>query len=467
MGMTIHYEGRLRDVRAIDELVAEVSEVADLVGWTREAIEDETLRGIVLDVHEDCDPVVLLVDRDGILRFPSEEFDEPSRQVFVKTQRAPAETHMAIVTLFRHLEARYFAEFSVDDESGYWETGDRQEFVKHHSCVAVLTDRFTDAPANIADPAPEVGGGDLVARLECALAAVTGDGFDPDDKVLLEDDDPDQAFPEPKPPHPDVLMSWHVQDWIDHFESHDRSRNSFLGFMSGREESEAEFAAALKLAEEDDERWERKTRSLIKRRERELEERRSQGNGTDGDLIPEDGDGPELAEQLLDEPWTASLPDFAPPFHEHVLPGPWSGSEGDPVECPRSTLTDDPPSDEWAEIAAECPAMEAALDLMRAMARNDREHAKESPIVIFVHGSISTTIIGVSMGYYHWSRSEGFPLARTARYVIAAQRFEQIARLLEGLEEPALRDFAPRARSIAADFRTAAEESSGGRRWKQ
>ena len=167
--MTIHYGGRLRDVHLIDRLVAEVSDVAETLGWSYQTIDDETLRGIVLDVHENCEPVALLVDREGILRFPTEELDET---VFVKTRYAPVDVHIAIVKLFRHLKERYFAEFKVDDDSGYWETGERQEFVKHHPCVSVLTDRFRAALADIDGPADDVGVGDLVERLEETLANV-------------------------------------------------------------------------------------------------------------------------------------------------------------------------------------------------------------------------------------------------------------------------------------------------------
>lgn len=175
MGRTIHYAGRLHGVELIDGLVAEVAGVAETVGWSYQAIDDGTLRGMVLGVHEDCEPVALLADRNGVLRYPLEDLDDDSRRVFVKTQYAPVDVHFAIVKLLGHLRERYFAELAVEDESGCCETGDRWEFVKHHPCVSVLTDRYLSVPVDLESPWRDVIGGDLIERLEGALANAKGD----------------------------------------------------------------------------------------------------------------------------------------------------------------------------------------------------------------------------------------------------------------------------------------------------
>ena len=467
--MTIHYRGRLRDVDMIADLVTEVSSLAETLGWTFQTIHDETLRGIVLEVHDDCDPVILLVDRDGTLRSPFEELDELSLQLFVKTQYAPAEVHLAIVRLFRHVKKRYFAEFTVHDDSGYWETGERHEFVKHHPCVSVLTDRVAAAPSDATPPDDPVSG-DLVERLEKALGDLgqdePGPDYDEPFKRKLFDgpfEDEDRAFPQPMPPEDDVLVTWDVDAWIDYFEKHDRSRNTFLGFMSGREETEEEFSVALRESDEADARWERRTERVIRRLEREVIELRRQREAGEDDSDTAGGVGAEVEgfENEPLEPWKTSLPRFAPESRDHAA-------------VSRATVYDCA-VDDWAAIAAECPAVDAALELMRKLARRARERENEnrnenrnendSPMLVFVHGSISTTIIGASMGYYHWSRSEGYPLARTARYIIASRRFAQVARLLERMEEPELREMAPLARTIASGFASAAEESPGGRLW--
>src|SRR5688572_11791035 len=51
--------------------------------------------------------------------------------VITKTAYAGSDTHMAIIEMFRYLKSKYFDEFELKDESGYWETGDVVECQQH------------------------------------------------------------------------------------------------------------------------------------------------------------------------------------------------------------------------------------------------------------------------------------------------------------------------------------------------
>ena len=43
----------------------------------------------------------------------------------VKTQYAGVETHQFIIQLFRYLDKKYLADFTMSDEGEYWETNDK------------------------------------------------------------------------------------------------------------------------------------------------------------------------------------------------------------------------------------------------------------------------------------------------------------------------------------------------------
>jgi hypothetical protein len=141
MGVAIHYRGQLRDSSLIGRLVEELRILAQQKGWEYTILDDPPekqvsddgppdLRGIVLLTHPDTEGLMLLFDPDGTLRNPTllvaGEAPEITRQCAIKTQYGPAENHIEIVDLLRHLECTYFRSLEILDEGQYWETGDRQ-----------------------------------------------------------------------------------------------------------------------------------------------------------------------------------------------------------------------------------------------------------------------------------------------------------------------------------------------------
>lgn len=69
--------------------------------------------GVMLSPHPDAEPIRLEFDTDLYM------------QHFCKTQFAPAQVHVEVIGLLREL-APLMEDFSVEDEGGYWETGDLQ-----------------------------------------------------------------------------------------------------------------------------------------------------------------------------------------------------------------------------------------------------------------------------------------------------------------------------------------------------
>jgi hypothetical protein len=135
MGITIHFEGQLKDASAYQHLVELISSVANAEGWQVERIasSETTLtrirdgqewdyvgpaKGILVSIAEDCDPV----------RF---EFDNTLYvQEFTKTQFAGVRVHLKVLELLRIVRP-FFHDLRVEDEGEYWETGILQALTEH------------------------------------------------------------------------------------------------------------------------------------------------------------------------------------------------------------------------------------------------------------------------------------------------------------------------------------------------
>jgi hypothetical protein len=138
LGVTVHFEGKLRGEKAFADLLRRVEATAKTKTWLTEKFEisEVTLlrvrggeewdykgptKGIILYVHEDCDPVRLEFDRDLYL------------QEFVKTQFAGVPAHLELIALLRDLQ-KFFEGLTVEDEGEYWETGNEAVLAEHIRC---------------------------------------------------------------------------------------------------------------------------------------------------------------------------------------------------------------------------------------------------------------------------------------------------------------------------------------------
>ncbi|HEY6111859.1 MAG TPA: hypothetical protein VIV62_05040 [Chthoniobacterales bacterium] len=151
MGVTIHFEGRVKGATACSLLIDEISEFAANHGWRVEEIPraSRSLKrvrdeqnwdysgptfGIVLSPHPGCDPLRFEFDKDFYI------------QEFVKTQFAGAETHIAIVELLRRIHP-FFDALNVGDEGEFWDTSDDGVLQQHiERCNEVLRDLLAKNP---------------------------------------------------------------------------------------------------------------------------------------------------------------------------------------------------------------------------------------------------------------------------------------------------------------------------------
>jgi hypothetical protein len=152
MGVTIHFEGRLKSEKVYEDLLALTSAIANAQKWLTEAIEptEKTLlrvrdeeewdytgpvKGIIVRLDEDCDPLRLEFDRDLYI------------QEFVKTQFAGVQCHLRVIDLLKSIQP-LFHELKVEDEGEYWETEDLATLETHVETVReVIEEELRKNPA--------------------------------------------------------------------------------------------------------------------------------------------------------------------------------------------------------------------------------------------------------------------------------------------------------------------------------
>jgi hypothetical protein len=138
MGVSIHYQGGLGAGASAAELVAELEDISLAMGWQAHRIEldaeNPVFEGVILDPDDKTESLAFLFDREGRLRCLVDlvcgQFEPDPRCSYfvgVKTQYGAVRTHLWIVGLLRYLKSKYLPDLEVNDEGGYWETGDIPE----------------------------------------------------------------------------------------------------------------------------------------------------------------------------------------------------------------------------------------------------------------------------------------------------------------------------------------------------
>jgi hypothetical protein len=143
MGVTVHFEGQLRDESAYEPMLALAQKFAEARNWPVRSILESNAKlsrvkneaewdyegptkGIELLPHPSSEPIRLEFDKDFYV------------QEYTKTQFAPAEVHIALVELLDKL-APMFAHLEVIDEAEYYESRDERILLRHRDrCFEVL-----------------------------------------------------------------------------------------------------------------------------------------------------------------------------------------------------------------------------------------------------------------------------------------------------------------------------------------
>jgi len=154
MGVTIHYRGKMDDPERVQDLQRELADIAKSMGWEHSLLDDDWtvppdaalvheqglatiighlgLKGISLLPGDDGEPLSFFIDATGRIRsimdmiLQGEDRTAPDNAwVSMKTQFLSPDSHAWIVGLLKYLQKRYFSDLQVNDEGGFWETGDR------------------------------------------------------------------------------------------------------------------------------------------------------------------------------------------------------------------------------------------------------------------------------------------------------------------------------------------------------
>ena len=117
MGVTIYYQGKLKDEENLAELKSFAQNFSEDAGWGY----DLEKNGIKIIPDEQSDPLNFI-------------FEELRVDDFVKTQFAGADIHIKVVELIKEL-GKYFENLEVSDEGEYWETGSLSRLLYHLNMV--------------------------------------------------------------------------------------------------------------------------------------------------------------------------------------------------------------------------------------------------------------------------------------------------------------------------------------------
>lgn len=170
MGLSFHYSGRIAKPEYLSELIAEVKDIAAVFGWDYVVHEQQlpkelfgltsynsSIYGISFTPPK-CETVSIsflsngrMSDIPHLLFFGKTKTQKEREYLYmlsVKTQFAGMAIHQIIIQLFRHLNKKYFEDFSLIDEGYYWETNDEELLKSTFKKYTDLLDNFTFAFEN-------------------------------------------------------------------------------------------------------------------------------------------------------------------------------------------------------------------------------------------------------------------------------------------------------------------------------
>jgi hypothetical protein len=164
VGLSIYYSGQLKNAMLLPALIEDVKDVAQVYGWKYHTYNthfqnDEFVASTSFDeiygisfTPTNCETVSITFLSNGTIVCParvkffahSTNAEERSwiYTVSVKTQFAGIVVHQFIIHFFKYLNDKYFNDFKLTDESGYWETDDEEKMKEQFAIYNGLIDNF-------------------------------------------------------------------------------------------------------------------------------------------------------------------------------------------------------------------------------------------------------------------------------------------------------------------------------------
>lgn len=163
MGVTIHYQGKINDKKTIYKLIEEVEDIAQTESWPYQVLDEDWavpptaklestsglagiqiightgLKGIRFQPHPECEYIWLFFNHAGLLTTPfrialdaEENYPERKPWLSTKTGFSSMATHIKVINLFQYLKEKYISDLDLQDESGFWESKNRNHLEKFY-----------------------------------------------------------------------------------------------------------------------------------------------------------------------------------------------------------------------------------------------------------------------------------------------------------------------------------------------
>lgn len=156
MGITVHFEGKLKDESSFESLCENAEAFAKEMEWPfsliseqevkLERVRDEEdwdyvgpVKGIEIFPHEACEPFRLEFDKDLYI------------QEFTKTQFAPVQIHVLLVDFLR-TNQRLFESVEIIDEGEFFDTNDLDLLNKHMQACNEQLEQYLSQPEKYYGP---------------------------------------------------------------------------------------------------------------------------------------------------------------------------------------------------------------------------------------------------------------------------------------------------------------------------
>lgn len=169
MSISIQYRGNLTNTAEVDALMEEAEDIANIMRWPCEIWDEDWnrtpdahfesvrgggiqivghcgLRGISIQPHPLCEPLLLLFRPDGSMSSPFQLAldageDYPYKPLWLSTETYAAGylAHAAIVRLLLHLKKRYIHNLEIRDATGFADSGDEPRLQAFFNALSAVS----------------------------------------------------------------------------------------------------------------------------------------------------------------------------------------------------------------------------------------------------------------------------------------------------------------------------------------
>lgn len=172
MGIAIHFGGTFSTRHTMKEFVTEVQDIATVLKWKFHVISDEEIPTTVGPIEKDCDLYGICLtptecetmtltfhSNRKMMSISTLQVLEPELwaehptwlyTISCKTQFGGPKMHKSVIMLLKYLSTKYLDDFTMFDETDYWNTGDEEAmtklFEKMSSLINMLRGTIEDFP---------------------------------------------------------------------------------------------------------------------------------------------------------------------------------------------------------------------------------------------------------------------------------------------------------------------------------